>query len=141
MFPAGAFFMDLFSGLNGPKAAKRGHMPQKIALFPFREELPCFTHVLLNALDMHEKGCEACIVMEGASVKLVAELSREDNPLHKLYAKAKGLGLIAGVCKGCAHMLGATQAAKDEGLALLDDMNGHPGMFRYINEGWTVITF
>ena len=62
---------------------------KKVALFAFNGELMCFIHVLLNALDMNERGHEVKIVIEGASTKLVPEMAKEDNPMHRLYDKAK----------------------------------------------------
>ncbi len=116
-------------------------MPEKVVLFAFRDDLPCFIHVLLNAIDMHEKGCQAKIVLEGASVKLVALLADETNKMHALFENTKSLGLFAGACRACSHMMGATAAVEKEGLALLDDMHGHPGMQRYLNDGYTVLIF
>ncbi|QGY39278.1 cytoplasmic protein [Pseudodesulfovibrio cashew] len=101
----------------------------------------CFIHVLLNALDMREKGKEATIVIEGAAVKLVQELEQESCPLHALYVKAKEAGLIDGVCKACSAKLGALDAVKASGLPLLDDMSGHPSMAAYMDRGYTIITF
>jgi hypothetical protein len=114
---------------------------QKMALFAFRGELSCFVHVLLNAIDMREKGDEVKIVLEGEATRLVAELAKPDNHLHALFEKTKGLGLIAGVCRACSHQLGSQEAAVAEGFALLDDMHGHPGMARYMDEGFTVLIF
>jgi len=116
-------------------------MPKKVVLFAFRDDLPCFIHVLLNAIDMHEKGYETKIVLEGASVKLVELLSDEANKMHKLFENTKTLGLFAGACRACSHMMGATAAVEKEGFPLLDDMHGHPGMQRYIEDGYTVLTF
>ena len=58
-----------------------------------------------------------------------------------LYVKAKEQGLIDGVCKACSNKMGTLEAAKHEGLQLLDDMSGHPGMARYQEQGFEVITF
>ena len=116
-------------------------MEKKVALFAFKDELPCFIHVLLNAIDLREKGYEATIVIEGAAVKLVALLAEPANPMHALFEKTKGLGLFAGACRACSHQLGATAAVEKEGLALLDDMHGHPGMARYTDDGFTVLIF
>ena len=35
---------------------------KKVALFAFNGELMCFVHVLLNALDMKEKGYEDMVL-------------------------------------------------------------------------------
>lgn len=55
----------------------------------------CFIHVLLNALDMKERGYEGKIVIEGAATKLFPELAKENNPMHKLWEKVKAAGLVA----------------------------------------------
>lgn len=114
---------------------------RKTALFAFRGEMMCFVHVLLNALDMHEKGDEAVVVFEGASVTLVAELAKEDSPFHGLYVKARQADVIAGACRACSAKLGALEAVQAEGLPLLDDMSGHPSMKEFMDKGFEIITF
>jgi len=114
---------------------------KKVALFAFNGELMCFMHVLLNALDMNERGYEVKIVIEGSATKLVPELTKEDNPMHRLYEKAKGLDLIDGACKACSNKMGTIDTVKGEGLRLLDEMTGHPSIARYKEEGFEVITF
>jgi hypothetical protein len=114
---------------------------KKVVLFAYNGEPMCFIHVLLNAIDMSERGYEAKIVIEGAATKLVPELATEANPMHRLYEKAKGLDLIDGACKACSNKMGVLEEIKAEGLWLLDEMNGHPGMAQYLEEGFKVITF
>ncbi len=114
---------------------------RKIALFPFNGEPMCFIHVLLNALDMHARGWEAALVIEGAAVKLIPEMAKEDNKLHTLYSKAKAAGVIAGACKACSAAMGVTEAAQAEGLELLGDMNGHPSIAGFIEQGYEIVTF
>lgn len=114
---------------------------KKVALFAYNGEFMCFVHVLLNALDMHERGYDARIVIEGAAAKLVPEIAKEANPMHRLYEKAKRLDLIDGACKACSNKMGVLEEVKGQGLRLLDEMSGHPGMARYLEEGFKVITF
>ena len=113
----------------------------KVALFVFNGSPMCFVHVLLNALDMHAKGDTVRIVMEGESTRLVDQLAQPDNWLHGLWEKARTLNLIAGACRACAQKLGARPAVENNGLALLDDMNGHPGMAAFREQGYEIITF
>ncbi len=113
----------------------------KTILFAFRGDPMCFVHVLLNALDMQEKGMDGKIVIEGEAVKLVPEMSKEGHFLNQLYVKAKGKGLIEAVCKACSAKLGVTEAVLAEGLPLVGHIAGHPSMAQYINEGYQVITF
>ncbi len=114
---------------------------RKYVLFAFNGEMMCFVHVLLNALRMHEQGWEAKIVIEGAATRLIPELVKADNPLASLYVKAKNLGLVEGACKACSQKMGTLTEAEAQGLRLLDDMSGHPGMAGYISQGFTVLTF
>ena len=114
---------------------------KKIALFVFNGDQMCFIHVLLNALDMSAKGYAAKIVIEGAATKLIPELEKKTNPLHQLWKKARSEGLIEGVCKTCSKKMETIVAAKTLGLPLLEDMLGHPGIARYRDAGFEIITF
>jgi hypothetical protein len=114
---------------------------QKTALFVFNGSPMCFVHVLLNALDMHARGDRVQIVMEGESTRLVAELAKPDNGLHGLWRKACDQNLVAGACKACAQKLEARAGIEAHGLALLDDMNGHPGMAAFREKGYEILTF
>jgi hypothetical protein len=113
----------------------------KIVLFVFNGDPMCFIHVLLNALDMQDKGYESKIVIEGAATKLIPELEKRGNPLNALWEKVKSFKLVDGVCKACANKMGTLEASKNQGLQLLDDMSGHPSMARYRDSGYEIITF
>jgi len=114
---------------------------KKFVFFVFNGEPMCFIHVLLNALDIKEKDCDVKIVIEGAAVKLIPEVAKTNNPQYELWGKVKASGLIAGVCRACSHKLGTLKDAEVQGLALLDDMSGHPSMLKYMNDGYEIITF
>lgn len=114
---------------------------KKIALFVFNGDPMCFIHVLLNALDMKSKGDNGRIIIEGAATKLIPDLAKAENPLHKLWGKVRDAGLVDGVCKACSKKMGTLDAAESQGLALLDDMNGHPGMAGYRDRGFEIISF
>lgn len=114
---------------------------KKMALFVFNGDPMCFIHVLLNALDMDDKGYEAKIIVEGAATKLIPELFKPDNPLHALWKKAIGAGLVAGVCKACAGKMETLDAAEKAGIPLLADIAGHPAMARYRDNGFEIVSF
>ncbi len=114
---------------------------KKIVFFAFKGDLMCFIHVLLNALDMHQKGYDVHIVIEGTATKLIPELATEGNPLFSLYKDTKDKNLIDGVCRACSNKMGTLKDAEAQGLRLLDDMSGHPSMANYINGGFEIITF
>ncbi len=112
---------------------------KKIALFAFNGDAICFVHVLLNALDMKQKGMDVKIVIEGSATKLVPEMAKEGNPLHAHYMKAKEERLIDVACKACSSKMNVLAEVRDEGIPLADEMFGHPSMARYMNDGYEVI--
>jgi len=114
---------------------------QKAALFVFNGDPMCFVHVLLNALDMKQRGVTAEIVLEGAATGLLPELNAASNPLNGLWKKVLSAKLVAGVCRACAGKMGTADAAKALGLPLLDDMSGHPSMAAYRQAGFDIVTF
>lgn len=110
---------------------------KKILFYGMTGEKMCFQHILLNALDLMSDGMEVKIIFEGASVKLVSVFEQEENPL---YLRAKEAEIIAGVYLACSHVMGVYEQNKGFGLAMLDDMSGHAGMKKYIEEGYEVIS-
>ena len=111
------------------------------ALFVFNGDPMCFIHVLLNALDMHQRGDRVRLVIEGAATGLLPELEKEGHPLQKLWQKTLAAGLVDGICKACATKTGGLETARRLGLALLDEMNGHPSMATYRRAGCELVTF
>ncbi len=109
----------------------------KILFYAMTGEKMCFQHVLLNALDLSDAGCQVRIIFEGASVRLPSQLSSEGN---RLYQKAQEKNMIAGICLACSHALGVYEANAALGLPLLDDMSGHAGMRSYITDDWQVVS-
>jgi hypothetical protein len=114
---------------------------KKVALFSFNGEPMCFVHVLLNGLDMKERGFDVKVVIEGTATKLVPDLAAPGKPFAALYEKAKGLGIVDCVCKACANKMGTLASAEEQGLTLCDEMMGHPSAGRYLAEGYEVIAF
>lgn len=110
---------------------------KKILYYAMTGEKMCFLHILMNALDLKSDGYEVKIIFEGASVKLVPMLEKENNILYK---KAKDNDLISGVCLACSKVLGVYDELKETNIVFLDDMNGHAGMKSYISNGYEVIS-
>jgi hypothetical protein len=115
-------------------------MDRKIAIFAFTGDPVCFVHVLLNALDLAEKGYQTVIVIEGTATKLIPEMASGESPLSKLYEQVKDRRLISGVCRACSKAMGVLDAVKSENLPIADDMAGHAGMAKYVLEGFTIVT-
>lgn len=114
---------------------------KKVALFVFNGDPMCFIHVLLNALDMKAKDYDCRVVVEGAATQLIPALDKDDHPLHHLWEKTVAAGLVQGVCKACSQKMGTLEASREKGLALLDEMNGHPSMADFREQGYDIITF
>ncbi|RPH49194.1 MAG: cytoplasmic protein [Desulfobacteraceae bacterium] len=116
-------------------------MAKKVVLVAFNGEPMCFVHVLLNALDMEEKGYEVKLVIEGSATRLVNELNDEAKPFGKLYMDVRRKGIIDCVCQACAAKMEALDGAKAQGLPLCSEMKGHPALAKYMEQGYEVITF
>src|SRR5690554_2696141 len=110
---------------------------KKILFYGMTGEQMCFQHILMNALDLHSAGGEVKIIFEGASVKLVPQFEKENNPL---YNKAKKAGLIVGICLACSKVLEVYEENLKTELPMLEDMNGHAGMKKYLDEDYEVIS-
>jgi hypothetical protein len=113
---------------------------KKIAIFAFQDDPMCFIHVLLNMLDLKERGFDARLILEGKATALVPKLAAEDHPLNRLWSRVKEAGLVDGVCKACSSKTGTLPAAGAQGLRVLDEMMGHPSMGRYREEGFQIVT-
>jgi len=112
----------------------------KTAIFTFKGNPICFVHVLLNAIDLHDRGRAVKIILEGEATKLIIDLRKPEHPLHALYEKVKKHELIDAVCRACAIKMGALEAAEAEGLKIADEMAGHIGMAPYIEKGYAIVT-
>jgi hypothetical protein len=115
-------------------------MDRKIAIFAFDGEMMCFAHALLNTLDLHEKGYDTMLIIEGSATALLKDFSAGDTPFTKLFHACMEHGLIAGVCAACSSTMGTMETAKQMKLTLLGDMKGHPSMEEYIVAGYQIIT-
>ncbi len=112
-----------------------------VVLFTFRGDPMCFIHVLLNGIDLHERGRQGLIVLEGDAVTLVEKMAEPGHFLSKPFQKAKSLGIIHGACKACSAKLKATEAVEKENIPLIGDMAGHPAMGEFLANGYEIITF
>ncbi len=114
---------------------------KKVAIFAFNGDPMCFAHTLLNSLDMKSKGYEVRLIIEGTATKQVEELTNPEKPFANLYARVKEANIIDCVCKACSTQTGALKSAEEQGLPICDEMSGHPGISRYMDEGYEVIVF
>jgi len=114
---------------------------KKIVLVAFQGQPMCFIHVLLNGLEMQAAGYECKIIVEGEATTLLPEIDQQEHFLHGLFIQAKDAGLIEGACRACSMKMQVLDKIEKIGLPLLDDMSGHPGMVKYIEDGFEVLNF
>ena len=81
------------------------------------------------------------IILNAKWNKLIPELAKSEHPLHQLWEKVKDVGLVDGACHACSNKMGVLKDAESQGLNLLDDMSGHPGMAGYRLAGYEIISF
>ncbi len=128
-------------GYRGDLAMTDGCYKGKVALFAFNGDPMCFAHVLINALDMKEKNYDVRVIIEGSATKLVATLADPEKPFASLYEKVKAACLIDCVCRACSAKMGFLKSAEVQGLPICDELLGHPSIARYMDAGYTVLTF
>ena len=114
---------------------------QKFALFAFNGDPMCFIHVILNALELDQKGFEVKVIAEGSACKLASEFENESNPFYQKYQELRKSGLIDCFCKACSAKMKTLEVVNEIGFATCSEMSGHPSMAKYINDGYTIITF
>ncbi|MFC1679826.1 hypothetical protein ACFL2T_06410 [Elusimicrobiota bacterium] len=104
-------------------------------------------HAFAYAVDLKKRGHEVRIIIEGISTRSFKELADKESRFTRLFEEAKSLDLIYGACKtaatGCGgdKAGGVMDAVKAEGVALLDDLDGHAGISSLIEEGYQVLVF
>ncbi len=116
-------------------------MAKKVVLVAFNGEPMCFVHVLLNALDMHAQGYDVKVVIEGSATKTAVALDDPATRFSNVYREVKEKGLIDCACKACSAQMEALPGIEAQGLAFCTEMKGHPSLARYIDAGYTIITF
>ena len=114
---------------------------KKVALLAYNGELMCFAHVMLYALDFDKKGYEVKVVIEGSATKLIAELDKPDTPFANVYAQLKEKGLLTCICMACSKKMGTFEEAEKQAIPIVGDMQGHPSIDRFLEEGYEIVSF
>ena len=101
-------------------------------------------NALATAYDYKQQGKEASVIFQGAGTRWIAELSKEDHPVHGLFEAVKDT--IAGVSCGCADVFGASEDIEKSAFDLITDnavpgTTGLPSLHKLTSEGYTVFNF
>ncbi|MCK5388959.1 MAG: cytoplasmic protein [Candidatus Thorarchaeota archaeon] len=97
-------------------------------------------HLLLNAVNFHEKGHEVTTVLECASPKLLIGIADGSVKLP-LFGKAMELGIIDHACKACTAAFSATEAAQKLGVPIKGELSGHSDLLKFVEDGYSIFTF
>ena len=114
---------------------------EKAILLAFEGKEMCFVHVLVNALDMKERGYDCKIILEGAATKTAAEMGKGTGTFHEMYGKVKEAGLIDCACKACSMKMGAYEDLERQGIPFRGEAMGHPSLASYLADGYQIVTF
>lgn len=101
-------------------------------------------NALATAYDYQQAGDDVVILFQGTGTRWVGELEQPDHPAHALFDAVRDT--VAGVSSGCANVFGATDAAQNADMPLLDDnpvpgTSGLPSLRKLVGTGHTVLTF
>jgi hypothetical protein len=110
---------------------------KKILFVVWTDNKGIFTHIMMNVLDLNNKGNEVGVVFESEGCKLV--LHYDENKNDK-FEKLKELKLIASVCKACAQGMGALESAEKQNLPIHDEMWGHTPLEKWIAQGYELVS-
>jgi len=99
---------------------------------------------LATAYESKTNGDEVTVAFLGAGSRWPEIVSKSDHPANALFDEVKDS--IAGVSCGCADVFGASDGAEACGVNLLTDnpipgTSGMASLRKYINEGYTVLSF
>lgn len=120
-------------------------MPRKILFVVFAEDVCRQLHAFMYANDLHRKGYQTRIIVEGMATRLLADLEQAPHRLQKAVADAKAAGLIAGACLQASSGCGSAEdrdivdAIKAHGVVLLDDLDNHASIEPFIRDGYEII--
>ena len=97
-------------------------------------------HLLLNAINFHEKGHEVAVVLECASPKLLIGIVDGSVKLP-VFDVAMKMGIINHACKACTAAFSATEAAEKLGVPVKGGLKGHSDLLKFAEDGYSIVTF
>jgi hypothetical protein len=119
---------------------------RKILFLLFSDDACRQNHALRYALDLHEKGHAVKLILEGPATRLVSALDAPESGAGGLLRRACSAGVVAGACgrasSGCASddpTRKVADLARQAGVQLLSDLDGHAGIEPYVREGYELV--
>ena len=126
--------------------ASMAAMQRKFLFVVFAEDVCRQLHAFMYANDLHRKGYETKVIVEGMATRLFADLDKAPPRLQKAVAEAKASGVIAGVCLQASSGCGSPEdrnivdAISGQGVGFLSDLDNHAGIEPFLKAGYEIIT-
>lgn len=120
-------------------------MQRKILFVLFAEDVCRQLHAFLYVNDLHRKGYQTKLIVEGMATRLLMDLEQAPHGLQKAVADAKAAGLIAGACLQASCGCGSAtdqktiDAIQVQGVDLLKDLDNHAGIEPFVREGYEIV--
>jgi len=121
---------------------------RKMLFVVFSDDSCRQTHALMYAMELHAKGHEVRLILEGTATQVLHELASPESKRGALLRSAQAAGVLVGACArasaGCASpapQRKVTELATAHAVPLLADLEGHAGIERFVREGYEVVVF
>ncbi len=103
------------------------------------EALGRIVNALTAAQEFKEGGDKVQVLFTGTGTKWIGELVKPDHLLHSVYVGLKDC--VTGACGFCAGAFGVAEAAKSNGVCLLEDYGKNMSYRKLIQDGYLILTF
>lgn len=123
--------------------------PRKLLFLLFSDDECRQNHALMYVLDLHAKGYDVKLIVEGPATRLLGGLAATEEVASRpatLLRNALESGIVAGACArasaGCATGDPARDVADPARAArvpLLSELAGHAGIEPYVREGYEIV--
>lgn len=113
----------------------------KVLFYVYDDTEASLVHLFLYLKELNRKKIEARMILDGKAAAILATLDSKPRSFTEKFFHARDNGWILGVCKACALMGNSVEGARKEFIPILEDLDGHAPMARFIEDGYTIVKF
>ena len=117
-------------------------MTNKVAVFIYESlsgDLSRAYRGLKTALEFVQAGDEVAVVFDGSGVETLAAIADPGSKLHGILTEIKSS--VEGACSFCASSHKVAEAITQAGYDLVADYQGEASVRKYVNSGFTILSF
>jgi len=117
-------------------------MTNKVAIFVYESlagDMSRAYRGLKTALEFVQAGDEVAVVFDGSGVETLAAITDSGSKLNGVLQEIKSN--VDGACSFCAGSHKVTEAIAAAGYNLLTDFQGEASVRKYVNDGYTILSF